>query len=113
MKFLWISRHPILADQIVDLQRVYGDDIVIAQHAAQVTSVTELRDEVEAADVIGAVLPMAMLADLLRIAGEKPVIRARMKRTLIPGKDGAGDSAIFTHDKWERVVRVVVEVVDL
>ena len=45
--------------------------------------------------------PPNLLAGILRIAGDKPVITAKMGRTILP--DG---SVEMPFKKWERVLRV-------
>ena len=109
---LWISRHPLTSDQIDDLRRIYGE-VAISQHGQQVARIADIKDEISAADVIAAVLPLNLLADLLRAAGDKPVIRARMRRTWAPAPDGSEPVAMFEHEAWEQVLRVEVETVDL
>lgn len=109
---LWISRHALSTEQLDDLRRIYGE-IAITQHADNVARVADLRGEIDAADVIAAVLPVNLLADLLRAAGGKPVIRARMRRTLVPATDGGEPTAVMAFEAWEQVLRVEVETVDL
>lgn len=113
VNILWISRHALSTEQLDDLCRIYGGEIAITPHADNVARVADLRDEIGAADVIAAVLPVNLLADLLRAAGDKPVIRARMRRTLEPSPDGGEPTAVMHHEAWEQVLRVEVETVDL
>lgn len=109
---LWISRHALSTEQLDDLRRIYGE-IAVTQHADNVARVANLHSEIAAADVIAAVLPINLLADLLRAAGDKPVIRARMRRTLVPATEGGEPTAVMHHEAWEQVLRVEVETVDL
>lgn len=77
MKILRLTRHAAVPQQVVDLQRIYGTDVEIIEvsetvpHAARVI---ELAQE-HSADVIEAVLPFPILADLLK-STSVPVIRA-------------------------------------
>lgn len=109
---LWVSRHQLSTDQICDLERIYGE-VEVRQHSENVGRVSDLRNEIADADVIAAVLPVNMLSDLLREAGGKPVIRARMRRTLVPDPDGGEPKTVMAHEAWEQVLRVQVETVDL
>lgn len=114
---LWISRRQLSKDQFCDLERIYGE-VEVRQHSENVWCVSDLRDEIADADVIAAVLPVnsstvRILSDLLREAGEKPVIRSRMRRTLAPDPDGGEPKTVMNHEAWEQVLRVQVETVDL
>lgn len=67
-KVLWISRHNMTPDQVADLERIYGTIEV-----TQVTeTVTNIREQLGAA--------IGMISDVLRLAGDRPVIQAKNNR---------------------------------
>lgn len=79
-KVLWISRHNMTPDQVADLERIYGT-IEVTQVTETVTDIRgQLGAAIEAADVVAVVLPIGMLPDVLRLAGNRPVIQAKNDR---------------------------------
>ena len=79
-------------------------DVDITQLSKSIQSAQDIAQEIEEHDIIAVVAPPNLLAGILRIAGEKPVITAKMERTVLP--DGSVDMEFI---KWERVLRIIVE----
>ena len=106
MKIMRLTRHDATAEQLAQLQRIYGSDIEVVKVSETVPNaarVVELAKE-HSADVVEAVLPLPILADLLKLS-TTPVIRAITRREL--KEDGSKTEFVFSH--YERYVRVVVE----
>ena len=99
-KVLWFSRHLMQVAQMQALMDKLGD-VDITQVNKSIQSAQDIAQEIEAHDIIAVVAPPNLLAGILRIAGEKPVITAKMKRTVLP--DGSVEMKFI---KWERVLRV-------
>ncbi|MGM9540740.1 hypothetical protein [Anaerovibrio sp.] len=102
-KVLWFSRHPMQEAQETALRKSLGD-MVITQLSKSIQSAQDISQEIESHDVIAVVAPPQLLAGILRIAGDKPVITAKMERKVLP--DGSVEMRFI---KWERVLRIVVE----
>ena len=99
-KVLWFSRHLMQVAQMQALMDKLGD-VDITQVSKSIQSAQDIAQEIEAHDIIAVVAPPNLLAGVLRIAGDKPVITAKMERTVLP--DG---SVEMTFAKWERVLRI-------
>lgn len=99
-KVLWFSRHLMQVAQMQALMDKLGD-VDITQVSKSIQSAQDIAQEIEAHDIIAVVAPPQLLAGILRIAGDKPVITAKMGRTILP--DG---SVEMPFEKWERVLRV-------
>ena len=102
-KILWFSRHLMKVAQMEALRNKLGD-VDITQLSKSIQSAQDIAQEIEEHDIIAVVAPPQLLAGILRIAGEKPVITAKMERTVLP--DGSVDMEFI---KWERVLRIIVE----
>lgn len=102
-KVLWFSRHLMKVAQAQALMDKLGD-VDITQVSKSIQSAQDIQKEIEAHDIIAVVAPPNLLAGILRIAGDKPVITAKMERTVLP--DGSVDMEFI---KWERVLRIIVE----
>ena len=112
---LWISRHEMTTRQREDLERVMGGDVRLLPFRDSVRALSELTPLLDACDAVAAVLPPELLAGLLRLAGEKPVLRAVSGRvptgltlTLPDGRQEA--EFAFVHLRWEQVLRAEFEV---
>ena len=99
-KVLWFSRHIMSKEQAGALMIRLGNT-EITQLSKSIQSAQDIAQEIEAHDIIAVVAPPNLLAGVLRIAGEKPVITAKMERTILP--DGSVEMKFV---KWERVLRV-------
>ena len=106
---LWFSRHEMSADQLTDLQRIYGDNIAVNQINRTITSAYELADEIKESDVIGIVAPINLQSQFLKIAGDKPVISSRSKRIILED----GEKVQFVFDGWYQIHKIEVVTEDL
>ena len=79
-------------------------DVDVTQLSKSIQSAQDIAQEISEHDIIAVVAPPQLLAGILRIAGEKPVITAKMERTVLP--DGSVDMEFI---KWEHVLRIIVE----
>lgn len=103
-KVLWFSRHKMTPEQVAAL----GEDVEIIQINKSITSAFELKEEIEAADIIAIVAPIQLQQQFLKLAGDKPVIMAINDRILTANPDGGENKVAFKFVKWERLVRIDV-----
>ena len=66
-------------------------------------------------DVFAVVLPLDLMAEMLLIAGGKPVIRSVCRRTLIKHAEDREHEAeaVFEHVHWQQIKALRLETVDL
>jgi hypothetical protein len=114
---LWLSRHPLLNDQLADLYRIYGKDVKIVQNESSVSSAKEILACAESinANVIAVVLPLNLMSDMVnpRInVNNIPVIRSVVDRSLSdeqvvnPNTGTLEYATIIKHNHWERIVKI-------
>lgn len=99
-KVLWFSRHIMSKEQAEALMIRLGNT-EITQLSKSIQSAQDIAQEIGAHDIIAVVAPPQLLAGILKIAGDKPVITAKMERTVLP--DGSVEMKFV---KWERVLRI-------
>ena len=111
-KVLWVSRHEMTAEQRADLDRVMGGAELLPWKET-VTDVAQLLPLLKQADAVAAVLPPELLAKLLTLAGNKPVLRAVSERratgcirTLPDGR--REQEFAYVHAGWEQLLRMDV-----
>lgn len=106
-KILRLTRHAASEAQKLELNRIYGE-VEILEVSETVTGAARVKELVEeaAADVLEAVLPLPMLAEVLnpRAGIAVPIIRSVMNRELVAD----GVTATFTFSHFERLVKVEV-----
>ena len=102
-KVLWFSRHLMKVAQAQALMDKLGD-VDITQVSKSIQSAQDIAQEIGAHDIIAVVAPPQLLAGILKLAGDKPVITAKMGRIILP--DG---SVEMPFEKWEHVLRIIVE----
>lgn len=103
-KVLWFSRHEMTQEQ----ESALGKDVEIMQINKSITSAFELKEEIEAADVIAIVAPFQLQQQFLKLAGDKPVIMAVNDRVFVPDPNGGESKVAFKFVKWERLVKIEV-----
>ena len=74
-RVLWSSRHTMTNAQKTDLERIKGGTVRLTTWLDTVTNMETLRPLIEQADAIAAVLPAEKLAELLKLAGSRPVLQ--------------------------------------
>lgn len=110
-RVLWISRHTMTEEQRQDLERILAGPVELDIWSDTVGDVEELRPRLREADAVAAVLPTEKLADLLKIAGERPVLQAKSARvptgrwTIQPGGAVEREFA-FVHQGWKQILEV-------
>lgn len=107
-KVMWFSRHEMSAEQSADLVRIFGE-IEVTQINKTINTGFDLKDEIEASDVIAIVAPINIQEQILRIAKDKPVITAMSERILVKNEDGSEDKVVFKFKNWTRIKKIVVE----
>lgn len=111
-KVLWISRHEMTQEQRSDLDRITGGAELLLWKET-VTDIAKLLPLLQQADAVAAVLPPELLAELLALAGDKPVLRAVSERkatgrfrTLPDGR--REQEFVYVHGIWEQLLRMDV-----
>lgn len=102
-KVLWFSRHEMTAEQ----RKALGY-CEIMQINKTINSAYELKNEIDACDIIAIVAPINLQQQFLQLAGEKPVIMAVNDRILVPQEDGTEDKVSFQFVKWERLIEIKI-----
>lgn len=107
-RVLWISRHFLSSAQLAGLERFCGDEISVTSWQENVEDLQDLHNAVADAQVIAAVLPVHLLAQLVQKAEGKPVLVSIAKRELIP-TEGGEPLTRFTHGGWQRIAKLELE----
>ena len=115
-KILWLSRHILTTDQLMDLHRIYGE-IKVKTFDQSVSGWKDVVDAGADCDVLAVVLPPAILADLTNPRNNtKPIIRAKANRiptgnTIVNPATGKEETEYrFEHAGWEKVIKIEVVV---
>lgn len=108
MQILWVSRHPLSQEQIDGLTAYCGETPQILWYQQTVDSLDELIPAIEQADIIAAVFPLHLLAQLVALG--KTVLISRAIRRISPSSNGDA-LAHFTHDGWFRIAKLELELV--
>ena len=102
------------ADQQQDLERVLDDSVRLVCWKDTVRNPDVLLPVINQVDVVAAVLPLTMLAELMKLSGGKPVLQSVSGR--IPTgeirelPDGREEQEFaFAHRYWERILRLEIE----
>lgn len=111
---LWVSRHRMDCAQRADLERVMGGPVRLIPWLETVRNAEELLPALREADAAAVVLPLEILAQLLPLAGETPVLQAVSGRlatgrmTTSPNGTPEPEFA-FVHKGWMRIRRLELE----
>ena len=81
-KVLWVSRHEMTDAQFADLERGMGDRVELICQKDTIRNAKELLPQIQLADAVAVVLPLHLLAEVLSLAGGKPVLQAVAERVL-------------------------------
>ena len=114
---LWISRHAMTEPQLRDLARVLGvlgDAVQVLPYTQTVKQADVLRPLIEQADAIAAVLPVELLAELVTLADERPVLQSvagrRFTGRTLHLADGQTEPEIaFEHLYWQQIVKLKLQ----
>lgn len=115
-KVLWFSRHTMTEEQA----NAIGENIQITQVNGDMPNVhvafdAKINGEDKSIifkefaknfDIIAIVAPIGLQQQVLSIAGNKPVIMSKNKRTLVPNPQGGEDKVVFAFDGWEQLVKI-------
>jgi hypothetical protein len=109
MKILRITRHQATEEQIDALQSIFGADIDIDEKSVTVNSVRDFDNIVQGYDVVEAVLPVDLLAEIFATshfihARDGKLIRANMEREV------TDDGVVFTFSHYEHVKNVSLQI---
>ena len=111
---LWISRHKMTDAQRADLERIMEGPVRLLPWRDTVRDVSALTPAVKQADAVAAVLPLELMAGLLRLVGKRPLLQAVSERRptgkLLTTPDGGSEPEFaFVHRCWQQVVRLDLE----
>ena len=117
-RVLWISRHQMTPLQRMDVERALQDAVQLTCWTQTVRDLAQLAPAVRAADAVAAVLPVELLAQLIRLAEGRPVLQAVSERQptgrMLALPDGRQEAEFaFVHRGWQQIVRLELEVRDL
>lgn len=110
---LLISRHEMPPAQLADLERIMGGHVHLLLWKDTVRDLSALMPVIKGADAVAAVLPLELLAKLVEMAGETPVLQAVCRRTLtgrmVTTADGRQEPEVrYVHEYWQQVLQVEV-----
>lgn len=113
-RVLWVSRHEMTRAQRADLERALGGPVELLPWRDTVGDALELAPALVQADAVAAVLPLELLAGLLALAKEKPVLQAVSGREAtgrtITLPDGRREPEFaYVHRGWRQVIRLELE----
>lgn len=108
MNFLWISCHQLTQGQLCDLHQFYSKDLTVRVVDQTLSTIHTMLPHLAWADVIGAVLPMELLAELVQAAAGKPVLVAHSQRvptgkTIMNATGHSEHEYRFEHTYWEQI----------
>ncbi|HPN96221.1 MAG TPA: hypothetical protein PLK35_00480 [Candidatus Moranbacteria bacterium] len=106
-KVLWFSRHELSPEQLADLKRIFGE-VEVNQINQTINHASEIKADIEAADVIAIVAPLPLQQEFLQLSGVKPVIFCKNARIVDPVDN---TKVTFQHTGWFRIkeIKVVFE----
>ena len=102
-KVLWFSRH-----EMTEAQRKALGEVEINQIDRTIRRADELKQEIDASDIIAIVAPIELQQQFLALAGDKPVIMAVNERIFVPQPDGSKAKMEFQFRKWERLLKIEI-----
>jgi len=113
-KLLWISRHSMTEEQLLDLKRIYGYQLDIIQCDKTIKAAGDIADYIKEADVIAAVLPFELLCSIFNLASGKPVIvseslRVPSGRYTIDAFGNQENEYVYKHRCWKELVQANIE----
>ena len=108
-KVMWFSRHDMSPEQSQALVNKLGGGFELVKVDGTIPNAFAIKEYIDECDVIAIVAPIHIQEQVLRIAGNKPVIMALSRRELVPDENGGESKAVFIFEKWERLLKIVVE----
>lgn len=113
-QILWISRHEMTPDQYADLERIMDEPIKLIPWRETVHDVAELAPWLSQVDVIAAVLPITILAQLFSLSPGIPIIQAISGRkatgqTIITPNGQQESEFIFAHLGWQQIIHLEIK----
>ncbi len=117
-KVLWISRHEMTKDQFDDLTRIAGEPVELTLWQDTVTDIHQLLPTIKEVDVVAAVLPLQLIAELLPFLEGKPLLQAESDRVptgrILHLQDGRTEQEYaFRHRCWQQVLKLELQTVRL
>ena len=101
-KIMWFSRHDMNSEQMNDLQKLFVE-IEVTKVNKTIQSVLELKTEIDNADILCIVMPLNLQAELIKLAGDKPILICRNHRLL--KDDGTVE---FVHAGWDKLIKIQI-----
>ncbi|OUQ43214.1 hypothetical protein B5E65_05420 [Gemmiger sp. An120] len=113
-KVLWVSRHQMTPEQLADLERVMQDQVELLQYKDTLKTVDELKPLLPQVQAIAVVLPLEMVAQLMPLAGDRPVLQSVSRRIpsgrMLHLADGrAEEEFVFEHNGWQQIVHLQLQ----
>lgn len=124
-KVLWLSRHDMTSEQLAalgdvevtkfnvgNLPNVHVPFSGYVDNSEELTELPPFKVLLQDFDVLAVVLPINLEAQVLGVAGDRPMIKAINNRSVVKATDGGEDRVVFTFDSWKRVKSIEVVMVD-
>jgi len=119
MRILWVSRHKMTSEQMIDLKKYYGE-IEILSADKTFNSAEEIIEYAENINVYAVVLPTEILIKLFNLlSDDKDLLMSYSKRvltekTVLNSATGEYEPEYkFVHDCWKRVTHAEFETEEL
>jgi len=116
MKIAWVSRHEPLERQIQELKRLFGE-IEVVKFARTFKDAGKLASEISGCDYAVVVLPLSMIAELIKRPDCPKLLRAEMRLLhnceTLPCPDFQPETDVLLrgeetrHYRFEKFVRIV------
>lgn len=107
---LWISRHNLVPKQVYGLECLCGGPFRLIQHRENVEDIAELLPDIRQADIVAAVLPVHLLAQLKTVAMDTPVLLDQTNRELIPNPGGEPLTR-YSHGGWKEIAALELKLI--
>jgi len=115
---LWFSRHSMTEEQSnalgdVNVTQVNGNmPNVHVKFPAEIdgerVEFGPFKEECQRFDILAIVMPVNLQQQVLQFSGDRPVVFAKNRRTLIPSTDGGEDKVKFVFKEWRELVKIEV-----
>lgn len=114
-KVLWVSQHQMTQEQRADLERVMEDEVELLQYKDTLENVEDLKPFLENVQAVAVVLPLEMVAKLVSLVGNRPILQAvswRIPtgriRQLADGR--MEEEFLFEHRCWQQILELKLSV---
>jgi hypothetical protein len=109
-KILWFSRHALTKDQVLGLEKVFGDTVETEMVDATVKAGADVVGFIKGhVDGLAVVLPTQLLAEVFKLMPKGTLLLVPRSKRILVKVEGQESQIQFVHDGWEVVDNVVFE----